>query len=70
MVYIHLEPHQITNLYKLASMGVEALVIAYHAETQKFYFYPFKVLDAEGTETQAQKSEEKKTSSDAQAAWV
>lgn len=53
MTYIHLEPHQITNLYKLSSMWVEALVIAYHAETQKFYFYPFKILDAERAKTQA-----------------
>jgi len=41
-------------------MGVEALVIAYHELSQKFYFYPFKILHAKGTEAQAQEGEEEK----------
>jgi hypothetical protein len=41
-------------------MGIEAMVIAYHELSQKFYIYPFKILHAKGTETQAQESEEEK----------
>lgn len=45
MTYAHLEPHQIMNLFKLSNMWVEALVIAYHAHTQEYIIYPFKLLD-------------------------
>jgi hypothetical protein len=50
-VYAHLEPHQITNLFKLSNMGADAKVIAYHKETQQYYFYPFRLLNGQETET-------------------
>jgi hypothetical protein len=50
-VYAHLEPHQITNLFKLSNMGADAQVIAYHMETQQYYFYPFRLLNGQETKT-------------------
>jgi penicillin-binding protein-related factor A (putative recombinase) len=50
MVYAHLEPHQITNLFKLSQMGADAQVIAYHKETQQYYFYPFRLLNGQESE--------------------
>jgi hypothetical protein len=61
--YAHLEPHQITNLYKLSEMGVDAKVIAYHQETQKYYLYPFKVLNGQQTEAWTEETESTQTQS-------
>lgn len=62
-VYAHLEPHQITNLFKLSEMGVDAEVIAYHPVTDKYYLYPFKVLNGQQTEARTEKAESAQTQS-------